>query len=55
MITDDTCIVALLKHVLILATTLNSHSILSIKIACMNDLSNDIFLAISLLDLLNLY
>ena len=54
--TDDACIVILLKHVPILATIPNSHSILSIEIAYMNNLSNDIILAISLLDLLiNLY
>ena len=54
--TDDACIVTLLKHVPILATIPNSHSILSIEIAYMNNLSNDIILAISLLDLLiNLY
>ena len=50
--TDDAYIIILLRYASILATISNSYGILPIKIACTSNLSNDIILAISLLDLL---
>merc|ERR1712151_1194412 len=48
---DDACVVTLLKYVPILATIPNCKGILPIEMACMNNLSNTIILALSLLDL----